>query len=161
MLVRFPRPVRLTATIAVLAGLLTATAALAQQQAGATLPAARPAPQAQPPAQPQAATPDQLFADWDRNKDKQLSLQEFKTGWADAQEAEFIGRLSLQFRQVDLNHSGFLEASEYANLPVIKRAGGGAPPFATFDVDANKTLDFKEYVMMVQAIMQRGRSAKP
>jgi Ca2+-binding EF-hand superfamily protein len=133
--------------------------------AGAAL-AQAPAPA---PAQPavskadagtHAASPEQLFSQWDSDKNRLLSLDEFRAGWDAAREANLIGRLQLQFRGADTNRSGALEVAEYAALPVVKRSGASAPPFSTFDTDKNQRLDFKEFLGLVQAFVKRASGGK-
>ena len=138
------------------------------QTAGAPPPApARPAansprPGAAPAAAPagQAETPERTFADWDKDKNGQLSLTEFKNGVEMARVTEIIGRLEQQFRKADKDASHYLEPAEYAALPIIQRAGGGAPPFATFDADHDQKLDFGEYLGLFQAMLKRNAAGK-
>jgi Ca2+-binding EF-hand superfamily protein len=164
---------RISTRLRVLAAgsLLITGAALAQTGSAPPAPAAtRPATSAAAPTtarpaapgaastpagRPTAASPEQLFADWDKDSNKQLSFQEFKDGLEEARLTETIARLETQFRSADANRSGALEASEYADLPVIKRAGGGAPPLSAFDANKNMSLDFREYLVMVQAMIKR------
>ncbi len=115
---------------------------------------ARPAA-APSPADGQAATPDQLFLAWDKDKNKQLSLEEFKNGWESAREQNIMERLVSQFRVADKDKSGLVEAGEYANLPLIKRAGSGAPPMSAFDTNKDQKLDFKEFLDLVPAMLKR------
>jgi Ca2+-binding EF-hand superfamily protein len=149
-----------------LSSLLLAGGAQAQQPATpaagstprpATAAAAKAAPATASQAARGAASPERMFADWDRDKNRQLSLDEFRTGMEEARTAQLIGQLSQQFGAVDDNRNGLLEAAEYAKLPAIRRAGPAAPPFATFDADKNQALDFKEYMLLFQAMMARGK----
>ncbi|OGT60366.1 MAG: hypothetical protein A3E01_16220 [Gammaproteobacteria bacterium RIFCSPHIGHO2_12_FULL_63_22] len=135
-----------------------ATAApTAAAPAAARPAAARPAPT---PADGQAATPDQLFTAWDTDKNKTLTLLEFKNGWESAREQNIMGRLETQFRAADKDKSGLIEAAEFANLPLIKRAGSGAPPMSAFDANKDQRLDFKEYLDLVPAMLKRLAPAK-
>jgi Ca2+-binding EF-hand superfamily protein len=152
--------------------LLTLAAASAHAQA-LPAPAAKP-PSAKPPAaaakpapakpapaaSPESASPEQIFAEWDKDKNKQLSLDEFKTGVEQSRMAEVLARLEMQFRKADANSSGKLEAGEYAQLPAIKRGGAASPPFATFDTNKDGGLDPQEYINMVQEFMRRSAGAK-
>jgi hypothetical protein len=116
--------------------------------------AARPAPAA-PAAPAEAATPEQMFAEWDTDKNKQLSVAEFKAGVERARMQEVLARLEQQFRKADANNNKKLEPAEYAQLPAIKRGGASAPPFATFDKNKDQGLDPQEFLDMVQDFMRR------
>jgi hypothetical protein len=123
----------------------------------AKTPAAKPpaAAKAAPAASPEAPTPEQMFADWDTDKNKQLSVAEFKAGVERARMQEVLARLEQQFRKADVNNSKKLEPAEYAQLPAIKRGGASAPPFATFDKNKDQGLDPQEFLDMVQDFMRR------
>jgi Ca2+-binding EF-hand superfamily protein len=169
MTLRFPN--RRLSTL-ILAGSLLASASVVAQSPAT--PAATPRPAAPTtatsaprpvaaapgyrPASPQpgqAATAEQLFSTWDKDRNKQLTLEEFRTGWEEARMSNMLGRLEEQFRASDSNHNGALDPAEYANLPVIKRSGATAPPMSTFDANKNNSLDFKEYLTLVQAAVKQ------
>lgn len=107
-------------------------------------------------ASPSGGTPDAetIFSSWDRDRNRSLSLEEFKAGWQRAREAQVVARLVGLFRSVDANHNGLLEPAEYANLPLIKRAGAAAPPMSTFDTNKSNSLDNQEYLRMVEALVR-------
>lgn len=130
--------------------------------AAAKPPAARPPAAAKPGANAPAgpAAPEEIFAAWDKDKNRQLSLAEFKAGVEGARMAEVMARLEQQFLKADVNGSKKLEAGEYAQLPAIKRAGVSAPPFATFDTNKDGGLGPQEFVEMVQFFMRRGSGGK-
>ena len=110
---------------------------------------AKPAVQADPAAA--------AFKAWDKNSDGQLSLIEFRAGWDQTQaavRAQMV--LQKQFASIDANHDGGIDATEYANLVLIKQAGKAAPPLARFDANANTKLEFAEYVKLFEAL-----AAKP
>lgn len=123
--------------------------------------------QAAPPATPApAAAPanadarvEATFAAWDTNKDHQLSLLEFKAGWA-ALQKETAAEVALhrQFQAMDTDHDGALDANEYGNLVLVKRAGKAAPPLSTFDANKDQRLQFGEYVELVRKL---GAQAAP
>ena len=150
------------ATLTLAAGLSVSGSTKAQTS---TMPAstAKPAssviaparPSANPAGEAQAATADQLFALWDADKNRTLSITEFKNGWESAREQNIMGRLEMQFRAGDKNKSGAIEAAEFANLPLIKRGGSGAPPMSAFDANKDQKLDFKEYLELVSAVLKR------
>lgn len=172
----FPSPTALLASLALVGSCLVSATAFAQATtptptttrtfpATATPTAAAPATarSTRPAAAPgdgQAATPDQLFTLWDIDKNKTLTLDEFKNGWESAREQNIIGRLETQFRAADKDKSGLIEAVEFANLPLIKRAGSGAPPMSAFDANKDQKLDFKEYLDLVPAMLKRLAPAK-
>lgn len=150
------------ATLALVAGLSVSGSTKAQTStmpATAAKPASSVAAPARPTANPageaQAATADQLFASWDADKNRSLSITEFKNGWESAREQNIMGRLEMQFRAGDKNKSGTIEAAEFANLPLIKRGGPGAPPMSAFDANKDQKLDFKEYLELVSAVLKR------
>jgi Ca2+-binding EF-hand superfamily protein len=126
-----------------MAGLLI-TAATAQAQASA----AAPVP-GQPPTE--AAT---TFQRWDKNNDKTLSAAEFAAGWQEIQAANTLRNLHDNFVAKDADRNGSLGPAEYLKLDLIQKAGPSAPPMATFDTDKNQSLDFKEYVGMVGALIK-------
>jgi Ca2+-binding EF-hand superfamily protein len=125
-----------------------------------------PKPAAPAPARPPAAanaqdvTPERMFSEWDTDKNRQLSLAEFKAGVENARMAELIARLEQQFRKADANGNKKLEAGEYAALPAIKRGGASAPPLATFDANKDQALDFQEFLAMVQAFIRSNSAGK-
>jgi len=112
---------------------------------------ATPAPAAAP-AQPPPET-DAIFARWDKDNNKSLSAAEFAAGWKEVQATMLLMKLHENFVAMDANKSGFLEAPEYANLELIKKAGASAPPLSAFDADKSHSLDFKEYVGMVKTML--------
>ena len=110
---------------------------------------------AAPAAAQQAATPDSIFSRWDTDKNKVLSLEEFKAGWQEVQTNNALRKLHANFVTMDLNKNGTLEPLEYSNLELVKRAGKSAPPMSTYDTDKNQKLDFKEYVGMINAMVAK------
>ena len=141
----------------------SATAAKWSRKAGLLLAAgmlpslAHPAaPASSQPAADQAQAPpraEAIFGALDANKDKALSLQEFQAGYASVQRAIALEvRLREQFQTVDANRSGAIEAGEYTNLALVKRAGKAAPELATFDANKNQKLEFAEYVTVVHRL---------
>ena len=104
------------------------------------------------PAEPLQASPEASFNRWDKDTNKVLSMEEFKAGWQEVQVAAVLRKLRENFNTMDANKSDSLEAAEFANLELVKRAGKSAPAMSAFDADKNAQLNFKEYVAMVSAI---------
>ena len=129
---------------------LTAVLALAVAGAAAAQTAAKPAAGTKP----HVATPDEQFALWDKDKNKSLSLEEFKAGLQMAQAQATVRKLHGNFNAMDKNKSGALEADEYANLELVKKAGSKAPMMSFYDTDKNGKLDFKEYLAMIEAMVK-------
>jgi Ca2+-binding EF-hand superfamily protein len=139
----------------ILAAALTSPLALAQ-----TRPATSPAPApVRPNAQAAPSTPDEVFAAWDKDHNKTLSIDEFKAGWEDVREATTMRRLQLQFQAMDTNKNGTIEPIEYANLPAVKNSGASAPPMSNFDTNKNQSLDFPEFLGFVEAMIKSMRPA--
>lgn len=151
-------PVRKTTgcALCLATALMIANAVQAQARPATPAPANTPAAPATP-VQPASGPggPEALFANWDKDHNKLLSLDEFKVGWQAAQAALVLRRLHENFIAMDTNKNGSLDAAEYANLELIKQAGKSAPPMSAFDSNKNQSLDFKEYVGMVSAMMKR------
>ena len=100
------------------------------------------------------ATPDETFAQWDKDKNKSLSLEEFKAGFQMGQAQVAVRKLHGNFVAMDKNKSNFIEQDEYANLELIKKAGAKAPAMSSFDGDKNSKLDFKEYVSLIETMVR-------
>ena len=133
--------------------LVMASAAQAQSRPVATVPAKAPTPQGA--LAPSTEGPDAIFARWDTNHDKMLSLDEFRAGWKELEATMALRRLHEQFVVMDTNKNGCLNAAEYAHLELIQSAGKSAPPMSMFDTEKNGCLDFKEYVNVVNYMMKR------
>ena len=101
-----------------------------------------------------AGSAEEVFALWDKDKNKSISMEEFKAGWNNVMAANAISRLQTQFRAQDTNKSGFLEGSEYSALPLIKQAGASAPLMSAYDSNKDQKLDFKEYASLVETMMK-------
>jgi len=68
-------------------------------------------------------------------------------------------RLRAEFARHDANKSGKLEASEYANLLLVKRAGAKAPPMTAFDSNKNGGLEFEEYIEFISTAARQAAPA--
>jgi Ca2+-binding EF-hand superfamily protein len=137
------------------AGVAAAVAATLTSSAFAQ--AAKPAAAPAAKAAPQAATPEMVFNSWDKDKNKTLSVEEFKAGWTEIQMRQVVAKLHANFVQMDTNKSGALEQNEFANLELIKKAGAKAPMMSAYDADKNGKLEFKEYVEMVSTMMKNSK----
>ena len=102
----------------------------------------------------QAATPESVFNRWDKDKNKTLSMDEFRAGWGEVQQANTVRKLRANFNAMDANKSGALEQSEYASLELIKKAGAKAPMMSAFDADKNGKLEFKEYITLIGTMVK-------
>lgn len=136
--------------LALMAALAVTNAAQAQTKPATS--AAKPAASAKP--QQQAATPEAIFARWDKDKNNVLSMTEFKAGWQEVQATMVLRQLHDNFVAMDANKSGFIEAPEYGNLELVKKAGASAQPMSTFDLNKDQRLDFNEYVAMVRSMVK-------
>lgn len=87
------------------------------------------------------------FRQFDLDQDGQLTIAEFNAGMA-----KFTGvvyqRLPAQFRALDKDQSGFLEAVEYTTVPMLRKAGADAPTLADVDANGDQRIDFKEYAAL-------------
>jgi len=106
---------------------------------------------------PERATPETVFNAWDKDKNKSLSMEEFKAGWTEIQMRQIVGKLHQNFVAMDANKSGALEQNEFANLEIIKKAGAKAPMLSAYDTDKNGKLEFKEYVEMVSTMSRNNK----
>jgi len=108
----------------------------------------------------QTASP-RLFETLDINRDQVLSRQEFQSGYAGLQRVIAMQvRLREQFGTLDANRSGAIDASEYANLELIKSKGKSAPSLNAFDADYDQKLSLVEYVTLVRKLTAAQASAK-
>lgn len=134
-----------------------------EARAASPKPAAVQTSAMQPVASQPAATQnpgEQAFAALDANQDKALSLAEFQVGYARMQQAIAVElRLREQFQSVDSDRSGAIEPAEYDKLALVKRAGALAPTLSTFDGNANRKLEFAEYVAAVRAMATSQQAA--
>ena len=103
---------------------------------------------------PKPVTPEEVFNAWDKDKNKSLSVEEFKAGWIDIQMRQMVAKLHANFVQMDANKSGAIEQAEFNNLELVKKAGAKAPMLSAFDADKNGKLEFKEYVELVSTMMK-------
>jgi len=94
---------------------------------------------------------DQMFNSLDKDKNKQLSFEEFKIGVvAERRQQMMLQQLSGIFNSVDANKNGTLESLEFNNLPGMKQAKEPKPKFSEFDVNKDQKLTFREYLGFVE-----------
>lgn len=95
----------------------------------------------------------EAFKAWDKDRNGNLSLPEFRTGWQQVQRAaEVQARLRHQFGTVDVNKNNAIDPAEYGNLVLVKQAGKNAPQMSVFDANRDGKLAFGEYVKLVQTL---------
>jgi hypothetical protein len=125
-----------------------------------TLPAGLSRPGAAPSGNASRSGPnsDEVFSAWDKDHNRVLSPDEFRAGWDQVRQAAVVSRLAGMFKVADANHDGKLSSAEYANLPLIKRGGPGAPPLSAFDTSKDGALDEKEYLRMIEALVRAAES---
>lgn len=154
----FPRR---CAAAGVIAGLLALPGVAFAQAAGAQTGAGQARPVR---AEPVPAFVEQTFQAWDTNRDGALSRQEFVSGFTQLRRAGAAqGSLRRQFQAVDANDDQAIDAGEYRNLVLVRNAGQGAPPLASFDRNGNQRLEFAEYLVLVRQLggRQHAAPAKP
>jgi hypothetical protein len=140
------RGARESVRIAIATALFALLASIAGATAGAGVSSV---PALAPPENEDDAAAVATFERTDTNHDGQLSLDEFKAGVSASRLGVIYQRLPSKFRSADADQSGFLEADEFAALPIIRSAGSEAPTLASADGDHNAKLDFREYVAMM------------
>ena len=143
--------------IGMLAGWLLAAGASSAAAQSAAPVAARPAGQ---PVPAQAGT-NVIFNALDTDRNGMLSRQEFHAGYPGLVRAIAVElRLREQFQALDADHSGAIEADEFAGLELVKRAGKAAPALARFDSSRDLKLDFAEYLAAVRQLSATPASDK-
>jgi Ca2+-binding EF-hand superfamily protein len=129
--------------------------------APASAPVAAPAAAFSTGAPAKAAQPvDQVarqFARWDTDRNGSLTLEEFRVGYLQAERNMAIAQLRQQFVARDTDKSGYLEKGEYEALPLVKKEGAKAAPFAQVDKNGDGRLDFSEYAAMVAKAVEERR----
>jgi hypothetical protein len=132
--------------------LLAGTSNAAQAAEGATRVA---------PGQAAHSPAPTLFDSLDTNRDQVLTRREFQAGYAGLQRVIAMQvRLREQFGVLDVNRSGAIDASEYANLELIRSHGKTAPSLGTFDADNDQKLNFAEYAVLVRRLAPAQGPAK-
>lgn len=111
------------------------------------------------PEQAMLPSPATVYAAWDVDKSKTLSLGEFNAGWTRLEQAAATRLLKMQFDLRDKDRSGAIDPAEYAALDLVRKAGVSASPFVGFDADKSGGIDLKEYLAMVAALVGRGSAA--
>ena len=92
------------------------------------------------------------FARMDRDRDGQLSLEEFEQGIARPYGSQRAGvvyqRLPAHFRELDADADGFLTDGEYAGLAQRWQGEGAPPPLAEADRNEDGRIDFREFALL-------------
>lgn len=140
--------------------LFAAQAVCAQSAKPATVIPAKSAPPIR--AEPVPPQVEAAFDAWDVDHNGSLSRQEFIAGWQQLRhegemrrEGAMQQRLRAQFNTLDADKSGALDAHEYAQMALVKRAGTAAPSFSTFDANKNGRLEFGEYLNLIRQLATR------
>lgn len=140
-------------------GLALLTASLAQAQTTTAKPGVAPKPamiRAEPTADAAA-----LFAAWDSNDDGALSPVEFSNGWQNLRRISAQRRLAQRFNALDRNDNNAIDADEYRNMALLKRAGKSAPPLSKFDANRNGRLELGEYLGLFDHLSDQRRYIAP
>jgi Ca2+-binding EF-hand superfamily protein len=93
---------------------------------------------------------DQMFAALDKDKNRQVSFEEFKAGVvAERKQMLIIEQLRNKFKAADKNGNSTLDAAEFSQLPGLQSLPAPKPAFADYDMNKDKKMDFREYVNFV------------
>ena len=150
--------------IVLIAALATfcASPAFAQDKPATKPVVAKPAAAKPIVAEPVPPRVDATFRLWDQDRNGVLSQQEFRTGWATLRrDGVRASRQRAQFDKVDASNNGAIDAGEYPNLLLVKRAGASAPPLADFDANRNGRLEFVEYQDLVRRLSPSRKARQP
>lgn len=132
---------------------LSAAPSAVHAQALPAKPKPASAPAAKQPARQQPDLEqgiDQMFAALDKDKNRQVSYEEFKSGVvAERRQMLIIEQLRNKFKAADKNASGSLDAAEFGQLPGLQSLPAPKPVFADHDLNKDKKMDFREYVGFV------------
>ena len=93
-----------------------------------------------------------MFARMDRDRDGQLSLEEFEKGLARPYGSRRAGvvyqRLPAHFRELDADTDGYLAAAEYAGLAPRWQGAGEPPALSEADRSGDGRIDFREFALL-------------
>jgi Ca2+-binding EF-hand superfamily protein len=94
---------------------------------------------------------DGMFKAMDKDGNKQLSYNEFRMAVInERKQLLVIERLRAEFIQLDKNRNSSLDVAEFNAHPGLKSLSGPKPLLSQFDRNADKKLDFAEYVGFIQ-----------
>jgi Ca2+-binding EF-hand superfamily protein len=96
---------------------------------------------------------DQMFKAMDKDKNGVLSFEEFKVAVvAERRQMMIIEQMQANFRAGDTNKNNTLSAAEFNALPVMPKLPSPKPVFATYDLNKDQAMDFREFLGFVQQI---------
>lgn len=143
-----------------LSGLLLASAQSASAQTAAKPGAAKPPAAAKQPDLTQGI--DQMFKAMDKDKNGSLSFEEFKTAVvAERRQMIIIEQLQGNFRAADTNKNGTLNAAEFNALPIMAKLPAPKPVFASYDLNKDQAMDFREFLGFVQQVSKTNAPPAP
>jgi Ca2+-binding EF-hand superfamily protein len=105
---------------------------------------------------------DQMFKAMDKDKNGVLSFEEFKTAVvAERRQMMVIEQLQNNFRAADTNKNNTLNLTEFNALPVMAKLPAPKPVFATYDLNKDQAMDFREFLGFVQQISKTNPPPTP
>ncbi len=105
---------------------------------------------------------DQMFKAVDKDKNGSISFEEFKAAIvAERRQMMVIEQLQGNFRAADTNKNGTLNAAEFNALPVMAKLPAPKPVFATYDLNKDQAMDFREFLGFVQQVSKTGAPPAP
>jgi Ca2+-binding EF-hand superfamily protein len=105
---------------------------------------------------------DQMFKAMDKDKNGVLSFEEFKTAVvAERRQMMVIEQLQNNFKAADTNKNNTLSLAEFNALPVMAKLPAPKPVFATYDLNKDQAMDFREFLGFVQQVSKSNPPPPP